>query len=52
MVELIGNTALVELKRINPYIDRGIRILMKCEHLNPTGSIKDRIAKYIFDKAE
>lgn len=49
---LIGNTGLVELKHINPHRERGIKIFVKCEHLNPTGSIKDRIAKYIFDKAE
>lgn len=43
---------MVELKKINPYRERGIRIFVKCEHMNPTGSIKDRIAKYIFDNAE
>jgi len=49
---MIGNTGLIELKNINPYREKGIRIFVKAEYLNPTGSIKDRIAKYIFDKAE
>ncbi len=38
----IGNTPMVELS--------GIKI--KLEHLNPSGSVKDRIAKYIVGKAE
>ncbi|KAL4455400.1 hypothetical protein ABPG74_012552 [Tetrahymena malaccensis] len=50
--QMIGNTGLVELKKINPYREKGIKIYVKCEYMNPTGSIKDRIAKYIFDTAE
>ena len=52
MESLIGNTHLIELKKLNPFINNGIKILIKCEHLNPTGSIKDRIAKHIFNQAE
>ena len=48
--QCIGNTALVELKTIG----KGFRnpIFVKCEHLNPGGSIKDRLAKAIIDDAE
>lgn len=48
----IGNTPLVELKKINPFIEKGIRIFVKLEYYNPTFSIKDRIANYIIDDAE
>ncbi|SRR6266545_696741 len=46
----IGHTPLVALPRIG----RGLRVplLAKCEHLNPGGSIKDRIALAIIDDAE
>ena len=45
-----GNTPLVTLERVG----RGLRVpvLAKCEHLNPGGSVKDRIAKAIVDDAE
>ena len=42
MIELIGNTPIVELKTNSKHT-----IVAKCEFLNPTGSIKDRVAKYI-----
>lgn len=50
ILQVIGNTPLVELTKIspNPYV----KILAKCEFLNPSGSIKDRIVKYILDDAE
>jgi cysteine synthase len=41
LLDLIGNTPLVELERISP---RGRRIYAKLEGQNPTGSIKDRVA--------
>jgi cysteine synthase len=46
----IGGTPLVALQRIG----RGLpnAILVKCEHMNPGGSIKDRIALAIVDDAE
>lgn len=46
----IGNTPLVRLERIA----RGLptTVLVKCEHMNPGGSIKDRIALAIVDDAE
>jgi cysteine synthase B len=50
MVATIGNTPLVELSRITPNPD--VRILVKLESHNPTGSIKDRTARSLIDDAE
>lgn len=49
-LDLIGNTPLVHLKRISA--TACVPIYAKCEHLNPGGSIKDRIAVAIVDDAE
>lgn len=49
MVELIGNTPLVRLRRIPP---PGAQIYVKLEYMNPTGSHKDRIALYMVRDAE
>ena len=46
----IGNTPLVELKRINP--NPRVRVLAKLEGSNPGGSVKDRPALYMIQKAE
>lgn len=46
----IGDTPLVELARIGRGLP--VPVLAKCEHLNPGGSIKDRIALAIVDDAE
>jgi len=46
----IGNTPLVRLERIGR--DLPVPVLVKCEHLNPGGSVKDRIAIAIVDDAE
>jgi cysteine synthase len=46
----IGRTPLVPLRRIGAGLP--VPILVKCEHLNPGGSIKDRIALAIVDDAE
>lgn len=43
VLDLIGNTPLIPLY----FPERDQRILVKCEFLNPSGSIKDRIARYI-----
>jgi cystathionine beta-synthase len=48
--DLIGNTPLVRLRRVA--VDCRVPVLVKCEHLNPGGSVKDRIAKAIIDDAE
>jgi cysteine synthase len=50
VVSAIGNTALVELKRIVP--NTSARILVKMESTNPTGSMKDRMAKSVIEEAE
>jgi cysteine synthase len=50
IVESIGNTPLVELKRLSP--KPGVRIWAKLESRNPTGSVKDRVAKSMIDDAE
>ena len=50
VVESIGNTPLVELKRLSPKED--VRIFAKLEGHNPTGSVKDRVARSMIEKAE
>ncbi len=49
-LQAIGNTPLVRLKKIIP--DAGFALYAKFEFLNPMGSIKDRIARYMVEKAE
>lgn len=46
----IGNTPLVRLNRIGK--DASSPLFGKCEHMNPGGSVKDRIALYIINDAE
>lgn len=48
-IELIGHTPLVELTRVSP---PNARIFAKLEGQNPTGSIKDRIARRLVAEAE
>ncbi len=50
ILNAIGNTPLVELPRMSP--KKGIRIFAKLEGTNPTGSLKDRIVKYMIEQAE
>ena len=50
IVEAIGNTPLVELKRFSP--KPGVRIYAKLEGHNPTGSVKDRVARSLIERAE
>ena len=50
LVQAIGNTPLVELKRLSP--NPGVRIWAKLESANPTGSIKDRVARSLIEDAE
>jgi len=50
ILEAIGNTPLVELRRISP--KPAVRIFAKLEGVNPTGSLKDRIARYMVEAAE
>src|SRR5439155_16218061 len=50
VLEAVGNTPLVELPRISP--SPGVRIYAKLEGRNPTGSVKDRVAKAMIEGAE
>jgi [CysO sulfur-carrier protein]-thiocarboxylate-dependent cysteine synthase len=50
IVEAIGNTPLVELKRLSPR--PGVRVYAKLESHNPTGSVKDRVARAMIEEAE
>jgi [CysO sulfur-carrier protein]-thiocarboxylate-dependent cysteine synthase len=47
--QAIGNTPLVGLPHLSP---EGYRIYLKLEGHNPTGSVKDRVAKYLIEQAE
>lgn len=50
--QLIGKTPLLELTNIEKALGLRARILAKLEYLNPSGSVKDRIAKAMLDDAE
>src|SRR3954463_13696755 len=50
LVQAIGNTPLVELRRLSP--KPGVRIWAKLESFNPTGSVKDRVARSMIEDAE
>ena len=47
VLDMIGNTPMVSLKKLT-----GMNIFAKAEYLNPGGSIKDRVAKYMLEQAE
>ncbi|HEX16529.1 MAG TPA: cysteine--tRNA ligase [Deltaproteobacteria bacterium] len=50
VLELIGSTPMVEIRRLNP--NPRVRILAKLESFNPGGSVKDRIALRMIEEAE
>jgi cysteine synthase B len=50
IVDAIGHTPLVEIPRMSPN-DR-VRMYAKLEFMNPTGSVKDRVAKYLVEDLE
>ena len=50
IIEAVGNTPLVELPRLSPR--PGVKIFAKLEGRNPTGSVKDRVAKAMIENAE
>jgi cysteine synthase len=50
LLDLVGSTPLVELRRLSP--SGGAHVLAKLEGQNPTGSIKDRVAKAMIEAAE
>jgi cysteine synthase A len=51
VLELIGDTPLVEIRKLGRDAPRG-RVLGKMEHINPGGSVKDRICLAMIDRAE
>ena len=50
VINAIGNTPLIELRSILP--SSGCRIVAKMESANPTGSMKDRMAKAVIEGAD
>jgi len=50
LLSLVGNTPLVQLSRLTP--KASVQIYAKLEGQNPTGSIKDRVAKMMIETAE
>jgi cysteine synthase len=50
ILEAIGHTPLVEIPLMSP--NPAVRIFAKLEMLNPTGSVKDRVARYLIDDLE
>jgi cysteine synthase len=47
VLEAVGNTPLIRLRKLSSG-----NVLVKAEHLNPGGSVKDRVAKHIIESAE
>lgn len=52
VTELIGKTPLLEAKNFSAKENLSAKILVKLEYFNPAGSVKDRIAKAMIEKAE
>jgi cysteine synthase B len=50
IVDAIGFTPLVEVPRVCP--NPNVRLYVKLESMNPTGSVKDRVAKYLIEDLE
>jgi cysteine synthase B len=50
VLDLVGNTPLVEITKLSP--NPAVQIFAKLEGENPTGSVKDRIAKFMIEAAE
>jgi cysteine synthase len=50
IVQAIGNTPLIELPRLSP--KPGVHIWAKLESRNPTGSVKDRVARALIEDGE
>jgi len=49
LIAAIGNTPMVELRRLAPH--DGVRLYAKLEGNNPTGSVKDRVARAMIESA-
>ncbi len=52
ITEIVGNTPLLRMKRLEEKQQMKAAVLAKLEYLNPTGSVKDRAALYMIRDAE
>ena len=52
VAELVGKTPMVRLSRLAKKHKVKAHLLAKCEFLNPLGSVKDRVALKMIEKAE
>ncbi len=52
VAELIGNTPILELRAYEQHYQIQAEILAKLEYVNPIGSVKDRAARSMLDRAE
>ncbi len=52
VLELIGNTPLMEVKNIEQELGLEAKVLVKLEYFNPAGSVKDRVAMSMIEDAE
>ena len=52
ILNLIGNTPLVEVVNIEKKYNLEAKVLVKLEYFNPAGSVKDRIARAMIEDAE
>ena len=52
VLDLIGNTPLMEAENLEKELGLEARLLIKLEYLNPTGSVKDRAAKAMIEDGE
>ncbi len=52
ITELVGNTPLLRLSRLERYCGVKAKILAKLEYMNPAGSVKDRVGVNMIRKAE
>ena len=50
--ELVGNTPMIEALNLEKQLGLGAKLFAKLEYFNPSGSVKDRIAKSIIEEAE
>ncbi len=51
-IEIVGNTPLLEVTRLEESYQLKAKVLAKLEYFNPAGSVKDRAAKYMIEDAE
>lgn len=53
ILDIVGNTPMVKVNRLfSEFEDDGALVLAKLEHLNPSGSMKDRIGMNMIEQAE